>query len=126
MCCLTFQRKHHQPEPHPMKKKTASQSAFSKLRLVTAVLFCFGAITLVLFAQPRTPLGQSAPAAGGQPTVHAQYRGVMPVVKFDISPPLRSMTPLRQKECTLRENEEQGPMLAAPLGPVVPDTAVQR
>ena len=106
-----------------MKKKSASQSAFFKLRLLLAVLFCFGAITLVLFAQPRTPSGQ---LGNSQPTVRAQYRGVMPVVKFDISPPLRSMTPLRQKECTLRENEEQGPILAAPLGPVVPDTAVQR
>src|SRR4029077_8870147 len=119
-----------------MKKKSASQSApvrrslgeggFFKLRLLLAVLFCFGAITLVLFAQPRTPSGQSGPAAGGQPIVRAQYRGVMAVVKFDISPPLRSMKPLVAKECTLRENEEQGPILAAPLGPVVPDTAVQR
>src|SRR6185436_17137360 len=99
-----------------MKKKSASQSAFFKFRLLLAVLFCFGAITLVLFAQPRTPSGQSSYP---QPLVHAQYRGVMPVVKFDISPPLRSMKPLPWKECTLRENEEQGPRLAAPLGPVV-------
>src|SRR4026209_2753726 len=106
-----------------MKKKSTSQSAFFKFRLLIAVLFCFGAITLGLFAQPRTPSVQSS---NPQLVVHGQYRGVMRVVKFDISPPLRSMTPLRQKECTLRENEEQGPMLAAPLGPVVPDTAVQR
>ena len=116
-----------------MKKKSASQSAparrslgeggFFKLRLLLAVLLCFGAITLVLFAQPRTPSGQSG---NSQPIVRAQYRGVMPVVKFDISPPLRSMKPLPWNECTLRENEEQGPILAAPLGPVVPDTAVQR
>src|SRR5882672_7303107 len=109
-----------------MKKKSASQSAFFKLRVLVAVLLCFGAITLVLFAQPRTPSGQSGSAAGGEPTVSAQYLGVMPVVKFDVSPPLRSMKPLSWKECTLRENEEQGPILAAPLGPVVPDTAVQR
>ena len=43
-----------------MKKKSASQSAFFKLRLLVGVLLCFGAITLLLFAlgkasaQPRT------------------------------------------------------------------------
>src|SRR5215217_4524112 len=44
-----------------MKKKSASQSAFFKLRLLVAVLLCFGAISIVLFAQPRTPSG---PAVG--------------------------------------------------------------
>src|SRR6266487_7100499 len=43
-----------------MKKKSASQSAFFKLRVLVGVLLCFSAITLVLFAlgkasaQPRT------------------------------------------------------------------------
>ena len=106
-----------------MKKKSASQSAFFKLRLLIAVLFCFGAITLVLFAQPRTPSGQSG---NSQPIVRAQYRGVMPVVKFDISPPMRSMKPLLVKECTKSENEEEGPIPLGPVGPVVRDTAVQR
>jgi hypothetical protein len=47
-----------------MKKKSASQSAFFKFRIVLGVLFCFGAITLVLLAlgkasaQPQTSLGQ--------------------------------------------------------------------
>ena len=59
-----------------MKKKSASQSAFFKLRLLIAVLLCFGAITIVLFAQPRTPSG---PAAAGQPSVRAEYRSVMQV-----------------------------------------------
>ena len=88
-----------------MKKKSASQSAFFKLRLVIAVLFCFGAITLVLFAQPRTPSGQSG---NSQPIVHAQYLGVMPVVKFDISPPLRSMKPLVAKECRNERERRAG------------------
>ena len=74
-----------------MKKKSASQSAFFKLRLLIGVLLCFGAITLVLFAQPRTPSGQSG---NSQPIVQAQYLGVMRVVNFDISPPLRDMIPL--------------------------------
>ena len=88
-----------------MKKKSASQSAFFKLRLLLAVLFCFGAITLVLFAQPRTPSGKSG---NSQPIVRAQYLGVMPVVKFDISPPLRSMKPLPVKAGMKSENEERG------------------
>src|SRR6266481_7363200 len=116
-----------------MKKKSASQSAparrslgeggFFKLRLLIGVLLCFGAVTIVLLAQPRTPLGQSG---NTQPIVQAQYRGVMQVVKFDISPPLRSMKPLPWKNCTLRENEEQGPIPAGPVGPVVADPVVQR
>ena len=106
-----------------MKKKSASQSAFFKLRLLIAVLLCFGAITLVLFAQPRTP---PANRAVSQPIVRAQYLGVMPVMKFDISPPLRSMKPLTSKEVHAARERGTGADSAAPLGPVVPDTAVQR
>ena len=65
-------------------------------------------------------------SGNSQPIVQAQYRGVMPVVKFDISPPLRDMKPLQAKECTLRPNEEQGPIPTGPVGPVVQDTVVQR
>ena len=99
-----------------MKKKSASQSAFFKLRLLLGVLLCFAAVSIVLLAQPRTPSG---PGTSAPPPFHAQYRGVMPVVKFDISPPLRDMKPLPWKDCTLRENEERGPMLLGPVGPVV-------
>ena len=108
-----------------MKKKSASQSAFFKLRVLLAVLLCFGAIT-------NRSAGAAANALRPDQAIHsrscsAQYRGVMPVVKFDISPPLRSMKPLPAKECTLRENEDRD-ILAhlAPLGPVVPDPVVQR
>ena len=78
-----------------------------------------------LFAQPRNPSTQP----GNQPpVVRAQYRGVLPVVKFDISPPLRDMVPLPVTECTLRENEDREimPHPAGPLAPVVPDPVVQR
>src|SRR5215472_7129907 len=107
-----------------MKKKSASQSAFFKLRLLLAVLLCFAGITIVLLGQPRTPSTQSGIS---QPIVQAQFRGVLPVVKFDISPPLRDMKPLPATGCTLRENEDRE-ILAhlAPLGPVVPDPVVQR
>src|SRR6266446_6451698 len=98
-----------------MKKKSTSKSAFFKLRILVAVLLGFAAITVVLFALGKA----SARTTSGnpQPLIHAQYRGVMKVVKFDISPPLRSMKPLPWKECTLRDDEEQGEILAAPLGP---------
>ena len=48
-----------------MKKKSASQSAFFRFRIILGVLLCFCAITLVLLAlgkvsaQPQTSLGQS-------------------------------------------------------------------
>src|SRR6266540_4120658 len=105
-----------------MKKKSASKSAFFKLRLLLGVLLGFAAIIIILFAQARRTSAQP----GQQPIVRAQYRGVMPVVKFDISPPLRDMKPLGWKECTKRENEEQGPIPLGPVGPVVRDPVVQR
>src|SRR6266498_493788 len=110
-----------------MKKKSASQSAFFKLRVLVAVLLCFAAMTLVVFAFGKASAQPKPPAQNPQPLVRAQYRGVLPVVKFDISPPLRSITPLTANECTLRENEDRD-ILAhlAPLGPVVPDPVVQR
>ena len=109
-----------------MKKKSASQSAFFKLRVVLGVLLCFwGESASFCLRSPERPLANQV-RNWRTADVRAEYRGVMPVVKFDISPPLRSMKPLVAKECTLRENEEQGPILAAPLGPVVPDPVVQR
>jgi serine protease AprX len=53
-----------------MKKKSASQSAFFKLRVLLGVLLCFAAVTVVLFAlgkvsaQPRTVSGQANPPTG--------------------------------------------------------------
>src|SRR5882724_12947398 len=109
-----------------MKKKSASQSAFFKLRVLVAVLLCFAAITLVLFAFGEASAQPRPPAPNQQPLIRAQYLGVMPVVKFDISPPLRSIKRLLPKEFELRENEEQGPIPLGPVGRVVRDTAVQR
>src|SRR6266550_4204822 len=109
-----------------MKKKSASQSAFFKLRVLVAVFLCFGAITLVLFAFGKASAQPRPPAPNQQPLVRAQYRGVMPVVKFDISPPLRTIKPLLPKGCTLRESEEEGPIPLGPVGRVVRDPVVQR
>ena len=108
-----------------MKKKSASQSAFFKLRCPTWRF-------TVLRGSQHCPAGAATNAVWpsaipAPPPFHAQYRGVLPVVKFDISPPLRDMKPLPWKQCTLRENEDRD-ILAhlAPLGPVVPDPVVQR
>ncbi len=107
-----------------MKKKSASQSAFFKLRVLIAVFLSFAAITLVLFAFGKASAQQNPPAQNPH-VITAQYRGVMPVVKFDISPPLRYMAPLPIIGCPLREDEDR--LLAhLPLGPVVPDPVVQR
>jgi hypothetical protein len=107
------------------------QSAFFNLRVVIGLfvvlvgvfmaLLGFGTFSNLFAQRPQQP---NSPR---QPLVRAEYRGVLPVVKFDISPPLRDMKPLPAKECTLRENEDQD-ILAhlAPLGPVVPDPVVQR
>jgi len=109
-----------------MKKKSASQSAFFKLRVLVAVLLCFAAITLVLFAFGKASAQPRPWAQNPQPLIRAQYRGVMPVVKFDISPPLRSIKPLVAKTCTKSENEEEGPVPLGPVGRVVRDPVVQR
>lgn len=109
-----------------MKKKSTSKSAFFKLRVLVAVLLCFAGITLVLFAFGKASAQLNPPAQNPQPIIRAQYRGVMPVVKFDISPPLRSMTPLPWTQCTKSEHEEEGPIPLGPVGRVVRDPVVQR
>src|SRR4030095_13936685 len=58
-----------------MKKKSASQSAFFKLRLVVGVLLCFGAVTIVVLAQPRN----ASQPANSQPSALAEYRSEMQV-----------------------------------------------
>src|SRR5438105_15413412 len=58
-----------------MKKKSASQSAFFKLRLVVSSFLCFGAITIVVLAQSRN----ASQPANSQPVVRAEHRSVMQV-----------------------------------------------
>src|SRR5215813_555715 len=106
-----------------MKKKSASQSAFFKLRILLGVLLCFAAITIVLVAQPRT---SSGPRTSDVVPYRTIYRGVLRVVKFDISPPLRDMKPLPFNENSKEEQEEAGPIPLGPVGPVVADKDVQR
>jgi len=58
-----------------MKKKSASKSAFFKLRVPLGVLLCFAAITIVVLAQSRN----ASQPANSQPIVRAEYRSVMQV-----------------------------------------------
>src|SRR5438874_8140641 len=58
-----------------MKKKSASKSAFFKLRVALGVLLCFAAITIVVLAQNRN----ASQPANSQPIVRAEYRSVMQV-----------------------------------------------
>ena len=69
-----------------------------------------------------------APAAWGADAGHGIYRGVSPVVRFDISPPLRDITPLQPEgKGPAREVREGLPDedLDKPLGPQDVDTSVQ-
>jgi hypothetical protein len=131
---LAFSTKSTHHHTSSMKKKSASQSAFFNLRVLMGLLIALTGVFLALvgsgafsnlLAQPRNPSRQSAKQ---QPLVRAQYRGVLPVVKFDISPPLRNIKPLPPKKGKLRENEDRDimPHPGVPLGPVVPDPVVQR
>ena len=105
-------------------RRSPGEGGFFKLRLLIAVLLCFGAITLVLFAQPRTPSGQSA--AFHSPLCSAQYRGVDADSEVRYLATDAEYETAAAKECTKSENEEQGPIPLGPVGPVVPDKAVQR
>src|SRR5262249_43176880 len=106
-------------------RRSVGEGGFFNLRLLLGVLLCFAGITIVLLAQPRPP---SAQPGNSQPMVRAEFRGVLPVVKFDISPPLRNIKPVPVKECTRSEDEDREIMRppGARLGPVVPDPVVQR
>jgi serine protease AprX len=66
-CCGSgrFEEGHHTTQVYPMKKKSVSQSAFFKVRVLLGVLLCFSGMAVVLFAlgkasaQPRTPAGHA-------------------------------------------------------------------
>src|SRR2546423_2425658 len=110
-----------------MKKKSSHRAAFFNVRVLIGLLLCFAGATLAFVAFDKTWAQQNADStSANQPLAQVQYRGVLPVVHFDISPPLREMKPLLVEECTKSEDEEQGSIPLGPVGPVVRDTAVQR
>ena len=86
-------------------------------RLDIALMLAVAGLPSALHAAEPT-----GPAAAPQ---RAIYRGVSTAVKFDISPPLRSMTPLPVAQNPDRGPEERDNELAGQPGPQSPDAAVQ-
>jgi hypothetical protein len=83
-------------------KKSTRQNAFVS-RAILSALLCLLGLALAIFAiQKAVAQGQSS----GAPVVQGVYRGLSPVVKFDISPPLRDM-PMVVGPGQIRENEDR-------------------
>ena len=79
---------------------------------------------VVMIPSLITPVG-AAPVPQGADTPAGIYRGVSTAVKFDISPPLRSITPLVAPESKPFEIPERGTGLEGALGPQDADAAMQ-
>jgi len=110
-----------------MKKRSTHRAAFFNLRVLIGLLLCCAGATLAFVAFDKTWAQQNADSTSAEQSLtQVQYRGVLPIVHFDISQPLREMKPLSVKECTKSEDEDQGRIPLGPVGPVVRDTAVQR
>ena len=91
-----------------MKKKTSHRSAFFNLRALVGALICFAGVALLLAAFSKISAQRDAESAAGKPpTSRAQYRGLMPVVHFDVSQPLRDIKPLPLGPATHPEEEDQ-------------------
>jgi hypothetical protein len=89
-----------------LKKTTNPRSAFFYLRTASGVLLCTGGLALALFAF-RTASAQSRSATpDAPPVISAVYQGVMPVTKFDESPPLTQMF-IAPGPSQLRPNEDR-------------------
>ncbi len=83
-------------------KKSTSQNAFV-CRVVLSALLALGGSALAIFAIQET-VAQGR--VSGEPAVQGTYRGLSPVVKFDVSPPLRDMQPVLGPG-QLKENEDR-------------------
>ena len=89
-----------------MKKKSISRSAFFNSRVLIGFGFCLIGVVLALLGSGLYSRGSALAQAPAQ--VPAEYRGLAPVVKFDVSPALRDITPIAPTgPCTLRENEDR-------------------
>ena len=67
--------------------KSTNNVGFVNRRPLLALL-CFVGLVLAFFAIRKAAAQGQSP---GTPVVQGVYRGLSPVVKFDISPPLREM-----------------------------------
>jgi len=86
-----------------MKIKSLTQAAFVRLRLPIALVLVFAGVALGFFAFHNA----SAQNNARTPVVQAANRGLAPVVRFDVSPPLRSMKIIEPTSFKMRENEDR-------------------
>ena len=84
-------------------KKSTNRFRFV-IRGALLAFLCFVGLVLALFAT-RKAAGQGQ--SPGTPVIQGVYRGLSPVVKFDISPPLRDMRVILPGPGKLRENEDR-------------------
>jgi hypothetical protein len=109
-----------------MKKKSTNRSAFFNTRTLLGVVVSFAGVGLALFAFSKASAQPGAPQAPTkQNPMQAQYRGLMQVVKFDVSPPLRQMQPIFPGTATKNEEEELGPIPVPKPGARFIDPVVQ-
>ena len=83
-------------------KKSTNRFGFVSRRAVFALL-CFVGLVLAFFAFHNA----SAQGNPQTPVVSGVYRGLAPVVRFDVSPPLRDMQVIPPGPGKLRENEDR-------------------
>ena len=84
-------------------KKFTNRFGFVNRRAVFALL-CFVGLVMAFFATRKAAAQGQSP---GTPVVQGVYRGLSPVVRFDISPPLREMRVILPGPGELRENEDR-------------------
>src|SRR5207237_9736651 len=85
------------PSPWPVRsfmRRRLGEGGFFKLRVLVAVLVCFSAITLVLFAFGKASAHHRPSAQNPQALIRAQYRALAPEEKRGFWLPLHSLTPL--------------------------------
>src|SRR5689334_21445555 len=84
-------------------KKAKNRFGFINRRALGALLCVIG-LVLAFFATRKEAIAQGQ---SSEPVVKGIYRGLAPVLKFDISPPLRSMKMLQANPADKAENEER-------------------
>lgn len=105
-----------------MPNRKSSQTGFASLRTLFALLLFFGGVMLASLAfRNASAQGGSPPEAPGT----AIYRGLSAVVHFDVSPPLRDITPIPPGPGQLRENEDQDIVPRNSYFGLEPDPVVQ-
>ena len=82
-------------------------------------------VVLSMIASFVVPVAAAPAAQGPEVTQSAIFRGVSTAVKFDVSPPLDSITPIVSKESKPFEIPERGTGLEGALGPQDADAALQ-